>query len=87
MVPFRGEYYRLPASRAGLINALIYPVPDPSLPFLGIHLTLTVDGGITVGPSAVLGFAREDTRSSPSTGRMPATCSVSRVSGGWRERS
>lgn len=59
MVPFRGEYYRLPASRAGLINALIYPVPDPSLPFLGIHLTLTVDGGITVGPSAVLGFARE----------------------------
>ncbi len=59
MVPFRGEYYRLPASRAGLIDALIYPVPDPALPFLGVHLTLTIDGGITVGPNAVLGMARE----------------------------
>jgi L-2-hydroxyglutarate oxidase len=59
MVPFRGEYYRLPAAREGLIGALIYPVPDPALPFLGVHLTLTVDGGITVGPNAVLGMARE----------------------------
>lgn len=59
MVPFRGEYYRLPSSREGLIDALIYPVPDPALPFLGVHLTLTVDGGITVGPNAVLGLARE----------------------------
>ncbi len=59
MVPFRGEYYRLPESRAGLVDALIYPVPDPSLPFLGVHLTLTIGGGITVGPNAVLGFARE----------------------------
>lgn len=59
IVPFRGEYYRLPASRAGLVSTLIYPVPDPALPFLGVHLTLTPDGGITVGPNAVLGFARE----------------------------
>lgn len=59
MVPFRGEYYRLPTTRAGLIDALIYPVPDPALPFLGVHLTLTIDGGITVGPNAVLGMARE----------------------------
>ena len=59
MVPFRGEYYRLPAGRAGLIQSLIYPVPDPTLPFLGIHLTPTIDGGITVGPNAVLGLARE----------------------------
>lgn len=59
IVPFRGEYYRLPASRQGLIKALIYPVPDPELPFLGVHLTLMIDGGITVGPNAVLGFARE----------------------------
>ena len=59
MVPFRGEYYRLPGFRAGLINALIYPVPDPALPFLGVHLTLTVGGGITVGPNAVLGMSRE----------------------------
>jgi L-2-hydroxyglutarate oxidase len=59
IIPFRGEYYRLPASRSGLIRHLIYPVPDPTLPFLGIHLTRTIDGGITVGPNAVLGMSRE----------------------------
>jgi (S)-2-hydroxyglutarate dehydrogenase len=59
MVPFRGEYYRLPQERAGLIHSLIYPVPDPALPFLGVHLTLTIGGGITVGPNAVLGLARD----------------------------
>ncbi|MDE1150531.1 MAG: L-2-hydroxyglutarate oxidase [Azospirillaceae bacterium] len=59
IVPFRGEYFRLPAERAGLINALIYPIPDPDLPFLGIHLTRMIDGGITVGPNAVLSLARQ----------------------------
>lgn len=59
VVPFRGEYYRLPPERAGLVGTLIYPVPDPALPFLGVHLTLMMDGGLTVGPNAVLGFARE----------------------------
>lgn len=59
IVPFRGEYYRLPPSRNALIQSLIYPVPDPDLPFLGIHLTRTVDGGITVGPNAVIALARE----------------------------
>ncbi|MDO5711562.1 MAG: L-2-hydroxyglutarate oxidase [Micrococcales bacterium] len=59
MVPFRGEYYRLPATRNDLVDTLIYPVPDPSLPFLGVHLTLMMDGGVTVGPNAVMGFARE----------------------------
>lgn len=59
MVPFRGEYYRLPASRNDIVDTLIYPVPDPSLPFLGVHLTLMMDGGVTVGPNAVMGFARE----------------------------
>lgn len=59
IVPFRGEYYRLPAALSGLINHLIYPIPDPDLPFLGVHLTRTVTGGITVGPNAVLGFKRE----------------------------
>lgn len=59
IVPFRGEYYRLPERRNDLISALIYPIPDPELPFLGIHLTRTVDGGVTVGPNAVLGTARE----------------------------
>lgn len=59
IVPFRGEYYVLPPSRTGLVKHLIYPVPDPDLPFLGIHLTPMIDGSITVGPNAVLGFARE----------------------------
>ena len=59
IVPFRGEYYTLPRSRAGLIDRLIYPIPDPKLPFVGIHLTKTIDGRIIVGPNAVLGFSRE----------------------------
>jgi L-2-hydroxyglutarate oxidase len=59
MIPFRGEYYRLRPELNAIVNTLIYPVPDPSLPFLGVHLTLMMDGGVTVGPNAVLGFARE----------------------------
>jgi (S)-2-hydroxyglutarate dehydrogenase len=59
IVPFRGEYYRLPDSRTGIVNALIYPIPDPALPFLGIHLTRMIGGFVTVGPNAVLGLARE----------------------------
>lgn len=59
MVPFRGEYYRLRPELNTIVNTLIYPVPDPSLPFLGVHLTPMMDGGVTVGPNAVLGFARE----------------------------
>ena len=59
IVPFRGEYYRLPAEKNGIIASLIYPIPDPDLPFLGIHLTRMIDGGVTVGPNAVLGFSRE----------------------------
>lgn len=62
IVPFRGEYYQLPARRSGLVNHLIYPVPDPGLPFLGIHLSPTIDGRVTVGPNAVLGLAREGYR-------------------------
>ncbi|HZE49343.1 MAG TPA: L-2-hydroxyglutarate oxidase [Jatrophihabitantaceae bacterium] len=62
IVPFRGEYYRLPPARKDLISHLIYPIPDPDLPFLGVHLTKTIDGGVTVGPNAVLGFAREGYR-------------------------
>ena len=59
IVPFRGEYYRLPAEKNGIVASLIYPIPDPDLPFLGIHLTRMIDGGVTVGPNAVIGFARE----------------------------
>ncbi|WP_067863454.1 L-2-hydroxyglutarate oxidase [Nocardia shimofusensis] len=62
IVPFRGEYYQLPPERADLVNTLIYPIPDPSLPFLGVHLSPTVDGALTVGPNAVLGLSREGYR-------------------------
>ena len=62
IVPFRGEYYRLPTEKSGIISSLIYPIPDPDLPFLGIHLTRMIDGGVTVGPNAVLGFSREGYR-------------------------
>jgi len=59
IVPFRGEYYALRPELSGLVERMIYPVPDPSLPFLGIHLTPMIDGSLTVGPNAVLGMARE----------------------------
>lgn len=59
IIPFRGEYYRLRVTQNSIVRHLIYPIPDPNLPFLGIHLTRMIDGGITVGPNAVLGFARE----------------------------
>ncbi|MFI7004057.1 L-2-hydroxyglutarate oxidase [Nocardia sp. NPDC050175] len=62
IVPFRGEYYQLPPERAGLVRTLIYPIPDPTLPFLGVHLSPTIDGTLTVGPNAVLGLAREGYR-------------------------
>ncbi len=62
IVPFRGEYYQLPPERKGLVNTLIYPIPDPELPFLGVHLSPTTDGELTVGPNAVLGLAREGYR-------------------------
>jgi L-2-hydroxyglutarate oxidase LhgO len=59
IVPFRGEYYRLRPSRSDLVRGLIYPVPDPRYPFLGIHLTRTVGGAVEIGPNAVLALARE----------------------------
>jgi L-2-hydroxyglutarate oxidase len=59
IVPFRGEYYTLPPAKSAIVRHLIYPVPDPELPFLGIHLTRMIDGRVTVGPNAVLGFSRE----------------------------
>lgn len=62
IVPFRGEYFELPAHRSELVHHLIYPIPDPDLPFLGVHLSPTVEGRLTVGPNAVLGMAREGYR-------------------------
>lgn len=59
IVPFRGEYYRLRPGRESLVRNLIYPVPDPAFPFLGVHFTRMIRGGIEAGPNAVLAFARE----------------------------
>ena len=59
IVPFRGEYYRLVPEREHLVRGLIYPVPDPRYPFLGVHFTRRVGGGVDVGPNAVLALARE----------------------------
>ena len=62
IVPFRGEYYKLKAERQHLVRHLIYPVPDPKFPFLGVHFTRLIHGGIEAGPNAVLAFAREGYR-------------------------
>jgi len=59
IIPFRGEYYKLKADRQHLVRNLIYPVPDPRFPFLGVHFTRLIHGGIEAGPNAVLAFARE----------------------------
>lgn len=59
IVPFRGEYYKLTPGRQSLVRNLIYPVPDPKFPFLGVHFTRLIHGGIEAGPNAVLAFARE----------------------------
>lgn len=59
IVPFRGEYFRLPKRLNTLVKHLIYPIPDPELPFLGVHLTRMIDGSVTVGPNAVMGWKRE----------------------------
>jgi L-2-hydroxyglutarate oxidase LhgO len=62
IVPFRGEYYRLIGEREHLVRGLIYPVPDPRYPFLGVHFTRRVHGGVDIGPNAVLALAREGYR-------------------------
>ncbi len=59
IVPFRGEYYEVRPERRSLIKALIYPVPDPRFPFLGVHFTRRVNGGVEAGPNALLAFRRE----------------------------
>ena len=64
VVPFRGEYYKIKPDRQFLVRHLIYPVPDPQFPFLGVHFTRLIEGGIEAGPNAVLAFAREGYRKS-----------------------
>ena len=62
ILPFRGEYYKIRPDRQNLVRNLIYPVPDPQFPFLGVHFTRLIQGGIEAGPNAVLAFAREGYR-------------------------
>ena len=62
IVPFRGEYFKIKPQRQHLVRNLIYPVPDPNFPFLGVHFTRLIHGGIEAGPNAVLAFAREGYR-------------------------
>jgi L-2-hydroxyglutarate oxidase len=59
ILPFRGEYYELIPSRQHLVNHLVYPVPNPDFPFLGVHFTRMIEGGVEAGPNAVLAFQRE----------------------------
>ncbi len=69
IVPFRGEYYRLRDEAEHLVKTLIYPVPDPRFPFLGVHFTRRVDGTVEVGPNAVLALGREHYRNTPADWR------------------
>lgn len=62
IIPFRGAYYKLRPEKAYLVNHLIYPVPDPKFPFLGVHFTRMMNGGVAAGPNAVLAFKREGYR-------------------------
>jgi L-2-hydroxyglutarate oxidase LhgO len=82
IVPFRGEYWALRPERRSLVNGLIYPLPDPTLPFLGVHLTKTVDGSVLIGPNAVLATAREGYQRSTVHGRDLAETLA--WSGTWR---
>jgi L-2-hydroxyglutarate oxidase len=59
IIPFRGEYYKIKAEKEHLVKNLIYPVPDPNFPFLGVHFTRMIEGGVEAGPNAVLAFQRE----------------------------
>lgn len=64
IVPFRGEYYELVPEKRGLVEGLVYPVPDPAFPFLGVHFTKMIDGSVHIGPNAVPGLMREGYRKS-----------------------
>lgn len=82
IMPFRGEYYALKPQRSNLVNGLVYPVPDPRYPFLGVHLTPRVDGEVLVGPNAVLALAREGYNWR--TASVPDLLGVARTPAFWR---
>jgi (S)-2-hydroxyglutarate dehydrogenase len=72
IIPFRGEYYKLKKDKEYLVKNLIYPVPDPNFPFLGVHFTRMMKGGVEAGPNAVLAFSREGYRKSDINMKEPA---------------
>lgn len=82
IVPFRGEYYDLIPQRSSLVRALIYPVPDPQFPFLGVHFTRRVNGTVDAGPNAVLAFRREGYRRTDFS--LPDLASALAFPGFWR---
>jgi len=82
IVPFRGEYYELVEARRGLVRHLIYPVPDPRFPFLGVHFTRMIGGGVEAGPNAVLAFKREGYRKRDFSARD--TAELLAYGGFWR---
>jgi L-2-hydroxyglutarate oxidase len=82
IIPFRGEYYELVPQRRSLVRNLIYPVPDPRLPFLGVHLTRMIQGGVEAGPNAVLAFRREGYRLADVSARD--LLEMARFGGFWR---
>ncbi|MCX5400856.1 L-2-hydroxyglutarate oxidase [Streptomyces sp. NBC_00102] len=82
IVPFRGEYMLLRPERAGLVRGLVYPVPDPRYPFLGVHFTPRVDGSVEIGPNAVLALAREGYKLS--TFSVKDLAQLAAYPGAWR---
>jgi len=82
IVPFRGDYYTLKPEARRLVNGLVYPVPDPTYPFLGVHFTRQIDGGVVAGPNAVLALAREGYRRTDVSARDVAE--VLAFPGFWR---
>ena len=82
IMPFRGEYYALKPERRNLVNGLVYPVPDPRYPFLGVHVTPRVDGEVVIGPNAVLALAREGYTWSKVS--VPDLVGVARTPAFWR---
>ncbi|WP_421870598.1 L-2-hydroxyglutarate oxidase [Motiliproteus sp.] len=84
IVPYRGEYYRLAARHNQVVKHLIYPIPDPDLPFLGVHLTRMIDGSVTVGPNAVQGWKREGYSPAPVNFSLRDSWEMLRFAGWWK---
>ncbi len=82
IIPFRGEYYALVPPRRGLVRAMIYPMPNPALPFLGVHFTRGIDGSVHAGPNAVLALRREGYRRGDV--RLGDMLEMARFPGFWR---